>query len=233
MLFLTAFLTGLLGSFHCLGMCGPIAMMAPVGVDYGQFVLGRIVYNTGRILTYAAIGLVLGAFGQSLHLAGPQQWVSIVMGVILLIIAIIKITGIGRHTNNQWLSGYKKSIEKQFAKFITKPGLGAQFTVGILNGLLPCGLVYIALAGAVTTTFAWQGAAYMALFGLGTLPMMLSVSMASRWVTKTARTKMMKAIPYFVGVVAILFIVRGLNLGIPYVSPKINANNHMDCCEKP
>lgn len=233
MLFITAFLTGLLGSFHCLGMCGPIAMMAPAGLDYGKFIVGRIVYNTGRILTYAAIGLVLGAFGQGLHLAGAQQWASIVMGVVLLLIAIIKITGINSHTNNQWLSGYKKSIEKQFAKFISKPGLGAQFTVGILNGLLPCGLVYIALAGAVTTTYAIQGAAYMALFGLGTLPIMFSVSIASRWITKTARNRIMKAVPYFVGLVAIMFIIRGLNLGIPYISPKINAHHQMECCEKP
>ncbi len=233
MLYLTAFLTGLLGSFHCLGMCGPIAMIAPQGQSYGLFISGRLIYNLGRITTYATIGLLLGAFGRGLQLAGIQQYISIVMGVLLLLIALSKITGIGTLGNNSWFSGYKQKIEKQFTKFITQPGLGAQYAVGILNGLLPCGLVYLALAGAATTTHATQGALYMALFGLGTLPMMFSVSIASRWVTFKVRTTIMKTMPYFVMVVAVLFILRGLNLGIPYVSPQINNNNQMECCEKP
>jgi hypothetical protein len=233
MLYVAAFLTGLLGSFHCLGMCGPIAMIAPQGQSYSRFIGGRLLYNLGRITTYATIGLLLGTFGMGLQLAGVQQYVSIVMGVVLLLIALSKITGIGKLGNNTWFGGFKQKIEKQFTKFITQPGLGAQYTVGLLNGLLPCGLVYIALAGAVTTTQATEGAMYMALFGLGTLPMMFSVSLASRWITHKVRTNIMRALPYFVMVVAVLFILRGMNLGIPYVSPQLNAQNQMECCEKP
>lgn len=233
MIFLTAFLTGLLGSFHCLGMCGPIAMIAPQGQPYTVFLAGRLVYNIGRITTYAIIGLLLGAFGMGLQLAGIQQYVSIAMGILLLLIAVSKITGVDVLGNNKWFSGYRLRLEKQFTKFITRPGMGAQYTVGLLNGLLPCGLVYIALAGAVTTTQALNGALYMALFGLGTLPMLFSVSIASRWVTHKVRTGIMRTIPYFVMVVGVLFILRGLNLGIPYVSPKLNAHNQMECCEKP
>lgn len=228
-----AFLTGLLGSFHCLGMCGPIAMIAPQGQSYGKFISGRLLYNLGRITTYATIGLLLGAFGMGLQLAGIQQYVSIIMGVVLLVIALSKITGIGKLGNNTWFGGLKQKVEKLFSKFITKPSLSSQYTVGLLNGLLPCGLVYIALAGAVTTTHTTEGALYMALFGLGTLPMMFSVSIASRWITYKARTKIMRTLPYFVMVVAVLFILRGMNLGIPYVSPQLNAQNQMECCEKP
>ncbi len=233
MLYLTAFLTGFLGSFHCLGMCGPIAMITPQGQTYAKFISGRLLYNLGRITTYATIGLVLGTFGMGLQIAGIQQYTSIVMGVLLLLIAVSKITGIGILGTTTWFSGFKQKIEKQFTKFITRPSFIAQYTVGLLNGLLPCGLVYIALAGAVTTTQATQGALYMALFGLGTLPMMFSVSIASRWVTHKARTTIMRAMPYFVMVVAVLFILRGLNLGIPYISPQLNAQNQMECCEKP
>ena len=233
MLYLTAFITGLWGSFHCLGMCGPIAMIAPQGKAYGKFLAGRLVYNFGRISTYAFIGFLLGAFGQGLQLAGIQQYISIAMGIVLLLVAISKITGIGTLGNNSWLSGYKQKVEKLFSRFITQPGLGAQYTVGLINGLLPCGLVYMALAGAVTTTQAAQGALYMALFGLGTLPMMFSISVASRWVTVKVLTTIMRTLPYFIMVVAVLLIVRGLNLGIPYVSPKLNAHNQMECCEKP
>lgn len=228
-----AFLTGLLGSFHCLGMCGPIAMIAPQGQSYSKFIGGRLVYNIGRITTYAVIGLVLGTFGMGLKLAGVQQYVSIAMGILLFVIALSKITGIGVLGNNNWFSGYKLSVEKQFSKFITQPGLGAQYTVGLLNGLLPCGLVYMALAGAATTTTTSQGALYMALFGLGTLPIMFSVSVASRWITHKVRATIMRTLPYFVMLVAVLFVLRGLNLGIPYVSPKLNAQNQMECCEKP
>jgi uncharacterized protein len=233
MLYITAFLTGLLGSFHCLGMCGPIAMMAPMGQSYGNFLAGRLIYNAGRITTYATIGLLLGAFGQGLQLAGAQQYISIIMGIALLIYALIKITGVQLSPKNYKVSRYKKSLEKLFSKFITQPGMSAQFIVGVLNGLLPCGLVYLALAGAVTTSKAFSGAAYMALFGLGTLPMMFSVSLASQWVTKRVRTNIMQGLPYFVAVVAVLFIIRGLNLGIPYLSPQINTHNQMECCEKP
>ncbi|KAB2918908.1 MAG: sulfite exporter TauE/SafE family protein [Bacteroidetes bacterium] len=233
MLYLTAFITGLLGSFHCLGMCGPIALIAPVGQNRGQFVAGRLVYNSGRIFTYATIGLLIGAFGQGLQLAGIQQYISIITGVLLLLYAIVKITGIRLSDKNNTISAYSQRIQKLFAKFITKPGLGAQFAVGMINGLLPCGLVYLALAGAATTTHALQGAAFMALFGLGTLPMMLAVSFTSRWVTQGVRTTILKTIPYFVAVVAVLFIVRGMNLGVPYLSPKINTHNQMECCEKP
>lgn len=233
MLYLTAFITGLLGSFHCLGMCGPIALIVPVGQTRIQFIAGRLVYNSGRIFTYATIGLLIGAFGQGLQLAGIQQYISIITGVLLLLYAVIKIAGIRLSNSNNKVSAYSLRIQKMFSQFITKPGLTAQFTVGMINGLLPCGLVYLALAGAATTTHPFQGSAFMALFGLGTLPMMLAVSFTSRWVTQGVRTTILKTIPYFVAVVAVLFIIRGMNLGVPYLSPKINTNNEMECCEKP
>jgi uncharacterized protein len=233
MYYLAAFITGLLGSFHCLGMCGPIAMIAPTADSYGRFITGRLIYNAGRIATYSLIGLVMGTFGMGLQLAGIQQYISIIMGIILLVIAFGQITGISVFGRYKLLDNYKNRVQKQFAKFLSKSSLWAQFAVGVLNGLLPCGLVYIALAGALTTGTYLQGAAYMALFGLGTLPMMFSISISSRWVTKNVRAKMVKVIPYFVGFIAILFIVRGMNLGIPYLSPKLNAHNQMECCEAP
>lgn len=233
MLYFTAFITGILGSFHCLGMCGPLALLAPQGQNTKQFVVGRLAYHSARIGIYATMGLLLGFLGQGLQLAGIQQYISVSMGILLLVIAISKITGSGKRANNKWFSKYKNTITQQFSKFISKPGIAAQASVGALNGLLPCGLVYIALAGAVTSINATQGALYMGLFGIGTLPMLLSVSFASRWATQSIRSNINRAMPYFVTVVAVLFIVRGLNLGIPYLSPQINQQNQIECCEKP
>lgn len=233
MLFVTAFITGLLGSFHCLGMCGPIALIAPSGISYTEFLGGRLFYNLGRIITYSLIGLVIGTFGYGLNVAGAQQYISVIAGIILLIIAIFKLAGWEKPKTQTFWGNYQIALQNRFGKLLTRPGMGAQFTVGLLNGLLPCGLVYIALAGAITTGNPWQGAGYMALFGLGTMPLMLSVSVAYKWVSKGVRNNIQRALPYFIACIAVLFIVRGLNLGIPYLSPKINSNSEMECCTKP
>lgn len=229
MLFLTAFLTGLFGSFHCAGMCGPIAFALPGNRNDGfTFFMGRFFYNFGRILTYAFLGLVSGAFGFGLHLAGLQQGISIGVGVLILFILIYQRffhKGAGINPFN-WIS--VKYIKKLFGS----KSFWALIIIGFLNGLLPCGFVYMAILGASVTQNAINGAVFMVCFGLGTLPMMFGVSIVGQFLSSSVRTKLSKLSPVFAILIAAIFILRGLNLGISYISPKIaNSGEKIENCE--
>ncbi len=218
MIFLTAFLTGLLGSFHCAGMCGPIALATPtVGHTNWQKTWGKFLYNIGRITTYATLGALFGTFGLGLKLAGFQQSISIAAGVLIILSVVVS------SKRFSIISGFSLSfINKGFiAKLFKTKTYSALFAIGILNGLLPCGFVYIGLIGAVATQNFAEGALFMALFGLGTFPMMFGVSLIGQFLSGNTRSRINKLSPVFAILIGCLFILRGLDLGIPYVSPKI------------
>jgi sulfite exporter TauE/SafE len=219
MLFLTAFLTGLLGSFHCAGMCGPIAFALPGNSQEGLgFYWGRLLYNFGRMFSYATLGLVFGAFGLGLKLAGWQQSVSIGVGVIIILMVAYQFflkKGELFNLFSMFSSGFVKRMFKSKSRL-------ALFGIGVLNGFLPCGFVYIAILGASVTQDISSGAIFMLCFGLGTLPMMFGVSILGQFISSSVRQKLSKLSPVFAFIIAILFILRGLNLGIPYVSPAIS-----------
>ena len=230
MIFLTALLTGLLGSFHCAGMCGPIALAVPtVGKSTSQKLLSKVMYNLGRIFTYALLGSLLGFFGLGLKLAGLQQSISITAGVLIILVAIFSTRAIEKWIGNPFSLLKGKTISRLFQS----PSLTSIFSIGLLNGLLPCGFVYIGLIGSVATQNALEGAAFMALFGLGTFPMMLGVGMVGQFLTTTARVSINKWVPVFAILIGCVFIARGLNLGIPYLSPKITTDQTTvkECCK--
>jgi len=226
---LSAFLIGLLGSFHCIGMCGPIALALPIQSNNKfTFVTGRILYNLGRAITYAAIGIVFGLVGQSLSLAGLQQSVSIVAGIFILLMVLLP----SKFSQKMYLLkpaySFTNLLKRKFGVLLKKKSIAAVFSIGLLNGFLPCGLVYVAVAGAVATGGYLEGAAYMFVFGIGTLPIMLAASLATNVITTPVRKKINKLIPAFMVVLAFLFILRGMNLGIPYVSPQIQQTEIAD-----
>lgn len=229
-LYLTAFVTGLIGSFHCIGMCGPIALALPdAGIGITGKVFGRLVYNSGRIITYGLLGYLLGWFGFGLKLAGIQQAVSIAAGAIMIMMVLFASDWIERKIGNPFNLLPKKWIAKLFSKeSYTSVGL-----IGLINGLLPCGFVYIGLIGSVTAQSASGGALYMVFFGFGTLPMMFGVSMAGQFINLNLRKRMNRVVPYLAILMGVLFILRGLDLGIPYLSPKFNSHqsNVEACCE--
>lgn len=219
MLFLTAFLTGLIGSFHCAGMCGPIAFALPGKKQEGlKFFIGRLLYNTGRIISYAFLGFVFGSFGLGIKLAGFQQSLSIFIGLLILFIVLFNYLKIGSFSFNPFSMLSSKFVQKLFQS----KSLFALLAIGMLNGLLPCGFVYIAVLGASATQNALEGVVFMLLFGLGTLPLMYGVSVVGQFLSIKVRGKINRLSPVFAVLIAVLFIVRGLNLGIPYLSPKIN-----------
>jgi sulfite exporter TauE/SafE len=230
MLFVTAFLTGLLGSFHCIGMCGPIALALPVQGTPFKTMLGRIIYSLGRIITYSILGILMGTIGLGLQSIGFQQTVSIVSGSLVIIVLLF--------FNNLYVFApfrrLASSLKQAFGTILRKSGFWSLFVLGLVNGLLPCGFVYIGLAGSVATAEWWKGGIYMALFGFGTAPLMLAFTYTIRLITPSWRSFINRYSPVFAVLVGMLLIIRGLNLGVPVISPKAIGDKHcmeMKCCK--
>ncbi len=222
----TAFVFGLLGSFHCIGMCGPIALALPIHHYKGwQKPLGSFSYNAGRIFTYALLGTILGFIGQIFRIAQIQQILSIVMGIVILLAVIIPFIFKSRPTFYNPFYSLIGQLKALFGKQLKKRSFSSLFGVGLLNGLLPCGMVYLAMAGALATTTPVNGAIYMAAFGLGTLPVMFTVPLLGNFMPLSWRNAVRKAVPAVVIIFGLLFILRGMNLGIPYVSPHVSEGN--------
>ncbi|MBU2492053.1 MAG: sulfite exporter TauE/SafE family protein [Bacteroidetes bacterium] len=219
----TGFVIGFLGSFHCIGMCGPIALALPIfNESYVKLLLGRVLYNLGRIVTYTLFGALFGLFGKSLELAGLQQNVSITIGIIMLVVILMPRKYKNRLTDFYLYRFISNFIKTSFSKLTQKKSNYSLFIIGVINGFLPCGFVYVALAGAVSTGSIYSGSAFMALFGFGTFPIMLVASLAGKYISLGLRSKINKLIPVLALILAVIFILRGLNLGIPYLSPKLN-----------
>ncbi|WP_139922860.1 sulfite exporter TauE/SafE family protein [Hymenobacter sp. DG01] len=219
------FVFGLLGSFHCVGMCGAIALALPgrpgASLPSGRYVAGRLLYNLGRVTTYATLGALAGLVGQSLRLAGLQQGLSIASGCLIMLLVAVPERYTARLAGWLGLSRPLGWVKTTLAALFQKTSGGALYGAGVLNGLLPCGLVYLALAGALSAPGVLGAAAYMACFGLGTLPLMLGLSLTGQLVPLHWRRRLRLAVPYAATVLAVLFIVRGLGLGIPYLSPRL------------
>jgi sulfite exporter TauE/SafE len=217
---ISAFVLGIMGSFHCAGMCGPIAIALPLhGNSVGGKIFGGSLYNIGRTLTYGIMGALFGLLGQGVAMLGFQQKISVIMGSLMIISVLFPGLFKNQYSmSKSWFSlvGRLKSTIGQMFSIRSYKSL---FFIGMLNGLLPCGLVYMAIAGAIGTGSAALGTLYMILFGLGTIPMLLGISMAGNLVSVALRKRINKLIPILVAVVGIFFILRGLSLGIPYLSP--------------
>ena len=216
------FLFGILGSFHCVGMCGPIALALPAGRGTGwSFVAGRLLYNGGRLLTYTGLGALAGVFGKSLQLAGLQQTLSLVSGGLILLLVVVPATALGRFRQAAGLERLLGKVKHTMGRLFSRRGSWALGAIGLLNGLLPCGFVYLALAGALSMPTVAGAMGYMLLFGLGTFPLMLLLSWSGKLVRPRLRHSFNRAVPYAATVLALLFLLRGLNLGIPYLSPAL------------
>lgn len=231
MYLLQAFLIGILGSFHCIGMCGPIALALPLkNQSMLSKILSSLIYNGGRSITYGIMGFLFGLIGRGLYLGGLQRWTSITLGVIMVLSVIFPI--LFRKVNlESRVDNALSSVKKLFGRFLSVRTYKSLFIIGLLNGLLPCGLVYIALAGAIVAGTAWDGALFMILFGLGTVPVMFALPVAGSMVSLKFRNRIGKIIPYFIILIGLIFILRGLNLGIPYLSPHIDHGMKAKCCQ--
>lgn len=214
----TAFLLGFVGSVHCAGMCGPLALALPHwGRGQGSFLAGRLLYNLGRLFTYGILGAIFGLVGQGATLVGLQRWVSLTLGALILMGLVIS----PRLAHQVPIARGVNWLKQRLGGLLQSRGLPALFGVGLLNGLLPCGLVYVAAAAAVATGDILSGVRYMLVFGLGTVPMLLIISLLGAKLRFSFRLRMQRLIPASLALVGVLLMLRGMALGIPYVSPKL------------
>ncbi len=214
MLLWTAFTVGLFGSLHCVGMCGPIAFI--VGGQKTEYRwLNAILYNAGRVVTYMLMGAVIGLIGKGLFMAGLQKWVSIIIGISLLAVAIFSVNIETKIVNIPFVSRLMTKLKSQLGVFLQKHSFNAYFAVGLLNGLLPCGLVYMGIAGAMSTSDITSSIAYMAMFGLGTFPMMVASTMVGNVASVPLRKMVKRVYPVLLILFAFLFLMRGLNFDLP------------------
>ncbi|WP_431158637.1 sulfite exporter TauE/SafE family protein [Winogradskyella poriferorum] len=217
---LSALILGLLGSLHCVGMCGPIAFMLPVDRSNSITKVSQIsVYHLGRLLAYSLIGLVFGLVGKSLYIFGMQQQLSIAIGILMIIVVLIPYQTFSKYNLSKPLHRLISKVKSNLGKALQKKSADTFLTIGFLNGFLPCGLVYMAVFGSVATANLLEGATYMILFGIGTIPLMTSAIYLGKFLNSTVKQRIQKAIPVFVVIIGVLFILRGLGLGIPYISP--------------
>lgn len=225
---LTALTIGFLGSFHCIGMCGPIAVALPVPKSSNiVFFSGRVLYNFGRLISYGIMGLLFGFLGKGFVAWGYQQSLSIALGVIIIILLVIPAKYKNKFLGMNIILKITEPLKRSIGKLFKRTSLPSFLLIGFLNGFLPCGFVYIGLAGAAATGSPVTGMLFMVLFGLGTVPAMLAVSLFGKLISLNVRKKISRAIPVLAFMLALIFILRGLNLGIPYLSPKMMGNKTM------
>lgn len=227
-----AITVGLLGSFHCAGMCGPIAFALPVHKrSLAGKVTGIFLYNLGRVLTYAVLGGIFGLLGAGFVMGGFQQWVSIVLGALMVASVLLPALFHNKLNPTSRITRFVGWVKNQLRAALGHTSNTALFTIGLLNGLLPCGLVYLAVAGAIATGTVAGGSIYMALFGLGTVPMMWGIVAAGNLVSLSLRNNIRKVMPWAVAIIGLLFILRGMDLGIPYLSPEMASDAPTaNCC---
>lgn len=220
---------GLLGSLHCVGMCGPIALALPLDRSSSWNIFnGNLFYSLGRLSSYFLLGLLFGSLGQGVKLFGLQQALSIGIGVIIIMGVLFHQT----HFSLPLPSFYRRWVsylQLQISKAFKRKSLSNLSAIGFVNGLLPCGLVYMAIAGAVSSTSVIKGGFFMLFFGLGTLPLMWAVGVFGQAIEKKYSYSIRKVIPYFLFILGVLFILRGAELGIPYLSPMMEETNNLNC----
>jgi uncharacterized protein len=220
-LYISALSLGLLGSFHCAGMCGPLALMLPTDDSSNASILKtRILYNAGRVFSYISIGLIFGFLGLAIALQGFQKELSVFTGAIILISIVLSSGKNNKLKSLNFTSFYSNAIRKTLKKLFSKKSPISLFFIGVLNGFLPCGFVYLAVAGAASTGSVKNGMMYMLLFGLGTFPMMMTISIAANYLG-VKFSRLSRTISPIIGIALAFFLIyRGTDM-------KTN-----DCCEK-
>ncbi len=183
----TALVMGLAGSLHCIGMCSPLAM-AVTNMN-SRALLNRTVYNAGRIFVYSILGAVVASIGYFIPFLKFQNLISIVLGIVL-VISGLGLLRVNVPAFSRAAGSFTGSIKILFGSYLKNKTIGSVFVLGGLNGLLPCGLVLIALSFCITLKAPGEGLLFMLLFGLGTLPAMLGFTSFLPFIFKRLKLKM-------------------------------------------
>jgi sulfite exporter TauE/SafE len=231
------FMLGLLGSMHCIGMCGPIALALPVNhLSPLKKYTGIFLYNAGRVFTYVILGLVFSTIGQQLFIGNYQRYLSVAIGVLIILAVLLDVSHRTRFFTFPVYQRFLSKLQSSMAILLRQDNsILSLFVIGFLNGWLPCGLVYIAISAAVAISEPLKGMMFMMGFGLATWPVMVTVSWLGKKFITPYRLQLQRILPVLVICMGVLFILRGMNLGIPYLSPKIEqtaAGTDAACCHK-
>lgn len=203
-----------------MGMCGPIAMMLPVDrTNESKKVTQIMTYHLGRIISYSILGLFFGLLGRGLFLAGFQQKMSILVGILMITAVVVPEKVFAQYNFSKPVFKIISQVKAKLGAQFKKKTYSSLFTIGLLNGFLPCGLVYVALFGAIAMQQVHLSVFYMALYGVGTIPLMSLVVYVSNVMTLPVRNTIQKLIPMVIIGVGVLFVLRGMGLDIPFVSP--------------
>ena len=225
------FLMGLLGSVHCIGMCGPLMMALPISHKSNfQKLAALFLYHFGKITSYSILGILFGLFGSQLPIFGLQRNISVVIGVTMLFYVFYVFILKPKHI--QWGPLYilYNKIVKLLGMLFNRKSISAFLLIGMLNGLLPCGMIYLALSSAMATQSILQGGMIMAFFGLGTVPALMMVAIGGQYMGFKFRMRIQKLLPVFIFGMGLMLILRGLNLGIPYISPIAGIGKEVISC---
>jgi len=228
--FLVGFLLGLAGSLHCIGMCGPLVMLFPLnGTSKVLGLINSLVYQLGRVLVYVLLGLLFGAVFQIVDLKYFERYFSIGIGMLFFALWVREVSNKTESTQNS----FQSIILNLFGKVLQLKSVFGMFLGGMMNGLLPCGLVYGALLAAFGTGTTQGSMIFMLGFGLATIPSMILLSFFKNAISIKFRQKLSKMLPWWLLILGIWFILRGLNLGIPFISPKFTGirGGQQSCCK--
>jgi sulfite exporter TauE/SafE len=201
-------------------MCGPIAMMLPVDrTNEAKRVTQIITYHFGKLTAYGLLGLIFGLLGKSFYLAGLQQQMSIILGILMIMVAVVPEKEFAKYNFSKPIYRIITKVKSSLGQQFKSKSYKSLFTIGLLNGFLPCGMVYVAIFGAIAMQSISMGIVYMLLFGLGTIPLLTAVIYISNLLSFSFRGTLQKMIPLVAVLIGMLFIIRGLGLDIPYLSP--------------
>jgi sulfite exporter TauE/SafE len=228
--FLSAFTIGILGSLHCVGMCGPIVLALPLtSTEKNKVILQSLLYHFGRICTYTLMGMFMGLMGWGIALAGYQKLFSISLGVLIIISALFTFSLEQKLFNNRVIQRFFNWVKIKLGGLLSIRDTSSAFKIGLLNGILPCGLVYIALAGAVATGGIFNGGMYMMSFGLGTMPLLVAVMILGK-MHKLKIMRLRRWIPLALVLFGLLLIYRGVMLDVPLDLRLWESNNFPIMC---
>ncbi|MCC6816994.1 MAG: sulfite exporter TauE/SafE family protein [Saprospiraceae bacterium] len=229
--FLSGLGVGIAGSLHCIGMCGPLVIAAAGRINSSSFhpALSMLVYHLSRVMAYVAIGVIMGIIGKGLSLVILQQWISIFIGIFLLFYLFILQNKFD--SNIQALKPIVWLKNKIGTMLSGKKNLTGMAQLGFLNGWLPCGLVYMAAMLSIASGSLVASMVLMLGFGLATIPLLIVLMILGNVINYKFRKAINKLSPVIMIVMVFIFLLRGMNLGIPYLSPKLDSKA-LNCCEK-
>jgi sulfite exporter TauE/SafE len=210
----TIFLVALLGSIgHCIGMCGGFVVAystSKIGPDHSKLfqTFAHSLYSLGRIVSYMFIGALFGYLGSQISFSMTSKGVLfIIVGILMILIGIslsgkLKFLTVIEHSLAQ-----SRIFKKLFKSVIQSKSLASFFYMGILNGLIPCGLVYFFATAAIASGSALMGAVVMLVFGLATVPALFILGMISGFISQMSWRK------YILTVAAVIISLYGLYTG--------------------